>query len=148
MGITGIPPSYAAFEAWSRAYERQHFRFAESNRRVGSSTRDLFTRWFPRVFTPMVRYSIYAMLDDDMIAAFGFPKPLPFTRPLLRLGLKARARAVGLLPPLREPHFFTDDRNRTHPEGYRISELGPTRLVAAERHRRGAAAGRETLHTD
>jgi hypothetical protein len=135
MGIADIPPSYAAFEEWSRAYERRHFRFAESNRRVGSSTRDLFTRWFPRVFTPVIRYSIYAMLDDEMIAAFGFPKPLPFTRGLLRCSLRMRGRAAGWLSPLREPHFFTDDRNRTHPEGYRISELGPTRLVAEE-HRR------------
>jgi len=66
MGITGIPHSYEAFEAWSRDYERRHFRFAESNGRVGSSTRDLFTTWFPRLLTPAVRYGIYAMLDDDM----------------------------------------------------------------------------------
>ena len=135
MGITNIPPSYEAFEAWSRAYEREHFRFAETNQRVGSSTRDLFTRWFPRVFTPIVRYSIYAMLDDAMIAAFGFPEPLPLTRPMLRAGLKLRGRVVRWLPPRRVAHFFTDDRNRTYPEGYRISELGPPRLVAAERRR-------------
>jgi hypothetical protein len=138
IGIADIPPSYDSFEAWSRAYERQHFRFAESNRRVGSSTRDLFTKWFPRVLTPAVRYSIYAMLDDDMIAAFGFPKPLPATRPLLRFALTMRGRLVRWLPPRRQAHFFTDDRNRTHPDGYRIAELGPTRLVAAEHRRQGA----------
>jgi len=33
----------------------------------------------------------------------------------------------------RTPHFFTDSRNRTYPNGYRIGELGPPRLVAAER---------------
>ena len=49
MGIVDIPPSYEAFEAWSRAYERQHFRFAETNQRVGASTRDLFASWFPRL---------------------------------------------------------------------------------------------------
>jgi hypothetical protein len=135
MGITGIPCSYEGFEAWSRDYERRHFRFAESNGRVGSSTRDLFTTWFPRLLTPAVRYAIYAILDDDMIAAFGFPRPLPLTRPLLRLGLKARGRVVRWLPPRREAHFFTDDLNRTHPAGYRIAELGPTKLVAAERRR-------------
>jgi hypothetical protein len=135
MGITDIPSSYQAFEAWSRAYEREQFRFAESNRRVGTSTRDLFASWAPRVLTPVVRYAIYAMLDDDMIAAFGFPKPLPFTRAMLRAALKLRGRVVRWLPPLREAHFFTDDPNRTHPEGYRIGELGPRKLVAAAQRR-------------
>ena len=135
MRITNIPASYDTFEAWSRAYERAQFRFAETNQRVGSSTRDLFVAWFPRIFTPIVRYSIYAMLDDAMIEAFGFPKPLPMTRPLLRAGLKLRGRFVRWLPARREPHFFTDSRNRTYPSGYRISELGPPRLVSAEKQR-------------
>lgn len=135
MGIADIPSSYDAFEAWSRAYERQHFRFAETNKRVGSATRDLFAAWFPRFATPIVRYSIYAMLDEVMLTSFGFPKPLPMTRPLLRGALKLRGFAVGLLPPLHAPHFFTDDRNRTHPQGYDISQLGPPRLVAAEKKR-------------
>ena len=140
MGITNIPGSYDAFEAWSRDYERQQFRFAETNQRVGASTRDLFVAWFPRIFTPLVRYSIYAMLDESMIASFGFPKPLPLTRPLLRAGLKLRGRAVRLLPARRTAHFFTDNRNRTYPESYRISELGPPRLVAADKRRAGAAS--------
>lgn len=135
MGITNIPESYDAFEAWSRAYERAQFRFAETNHRIGASTRDLFAAWFPRLFTPIVRYSIYAMLDDSMIAAFGFPRPLPLTRPLLRAALTLRGRFVRWLPARRAPHFFTDSRNRTYPRGYRISELGPPRLVAADKRK-------------
>lgn len=135
MGITDIPPSYEAFEAWSRNYERQQFRFAETNQRVGTSTRKIFESWAPRAFAPIVRYSIYAMLDDEMIAAFGFPKPLPLTRPLLRGALKLRGRVIQFLPPRKDAHFFTDDRNRTHPDGYQISELGPPKLVAAARRR-------------
>jgi hypothetical protein len=135
MGIVNIPPSYEAFEAWSRAYERQHFRFADTNQRVGTSTRDLFASWFPRIVTPFVRYSIYAMLDEAMISSFGFPQPLPLTRPALRGILKLRGRAVRWLPPRRTAHFFTDDRNRTYPAGYWISQLGPPRMVAAEKSR-------------
>jgi hypothetical protein len=143
MGIADIPGSYEAFEAWSRAYEQRQFRFAESNHRVGASTRDVFVSWFPRVLTPLVRYGIYAMLDDQMIAAFGFPRPLPFTRPLLRASLALRGRALRWFPPRRAPHFFTDNRNRTHPGGYRIAELGPPRLVAAQTRGSATAAGRE-----
>ncbi|HYV97581.1 MAG TPA: oxygenase MpaB family protein, partial [Gemmatimonadaceae bacterium] len=117
MGITNIPPSYDDFEAWSRAYEKAQFRFAETNKGIGSATRDLFVAWFPRVFTPFVRYGIYASLDDDMIRSFGFPQPLPGTRVLLRGALKARGFAIRFLPPRKKAHFFTDNRNRTHPEG-------------------------------
>jgi hypothetical protein len=140
MGIRDIPGSYHAFEEWSRAYERSQFRFAETNHRVGSSTRDLFAAWFPRLFTPLVRYSIYAMLDEAMLEAFGFPRPLPLTRPLLRASLTLRGAAVRRLPPRRRPHFFTDNRNRTYPKGYRIGGLGPPRLVAAEKRREKAEA--------
>ena len=137
MGIRDIPPSYEAFERWSREYERTHFRFTDSNHRIASATRDLFASWFPRIVTPIVRYSIYAMLDDAMIASFGFPKPLPLTRPLIRASLKLRGRALRWFPPRRKPHFFTDNRNRTHRDGYEIGRLGPPRLVAAEHRRRG-----------
>jgi hypothetical protein len=135
MGIRDIPASYDAFQEWSRAYERAQFRFAETNHRVGAATRDLFAAWFPRLLSPVVHYSIYALLDERTIAAFGFPKPLPLSRSLIRAVLKLRGRVVRCLPPRRQPHFFTDDRNRTYPRGYRISELGPPRLVAAERRR-------------
>jgi hypothetical protein len=135
MGIRDIPPSYDAFEAWSREYEREKFRFTESNQRIAQATRDLFASWFPRLVTPIVRYSIYAMLDDAMIASFGFPKPLPGTRSLLSGALKLRGRAVRWLPPRRKARFFTAVPNRTHPNGYEISKLGPPRLVAAEQRR-------------
>jgi hypothetical protein len=145
MGIVDIPASYEAFDVWRSDYERQCFRFAESNRRVGTWTRDLFASWFPRAVRPVVHQGIYAMLDDAVIVAFGFPKPLPLIRPLLRGLLKLRGVVVRWLPPRREPHFFTDDRNRTHPHGYTISELGPRRLVAADQRRRdhrSSAAGK------
>jgi hypothetical protein len=141
MGITDIPGSYEAFAQWSLAYERDRFRFADTNQRVGSSTRELFVSWFPRLAAPLVRYSIYAMLDDPMIAAFGFPRPLPLTRPLLQRALKLRGRLVRYLPARRTPHFFTDSPTRTHPNGYEIGQLGPEKLRAADARK---MAGPET----
>jgi hypothetical protein len=132
MGIVGIPASYDAFESWSRDYERRQFRFADTNRRIAVATRDLFASWFPRVTAPLVRYGIYAMLDEAMIQSFGFPRPLPLTRPLLRSLLKLRGRMVRWLPPRRTGYFFTDHHIRTYPEGYEISRLGPPKLIAAE----------------
>ena len=136
MGIRDIPPTYEAFEAWTAAYEKANFRFADTNQRIGSATRDLFASWTPSVMAPVVRYGIYALLDDDMLVSFGFPKPLPLTRPIIRRALGLRGRFIRWLPPRTAPHFFTDNPNRTHPHGYEIEKLGPPRLVAKERERR------------
>jgi hypothetical protein len=135
MGIHDVPPSFEAFADWAAAYEHRHFRFAETNRRIGTATRDLFAAWFPRLVSPAVHYGIYALLEDPLLAAFGFPKPLPLTRSVIAACLRLRGGLTGLLPPRREPHFFTDDRNRTHPDGYEIDRLGPPRLIEAERRR-------------
>jgi len=145
MGIVDIPDSYEAFESWALAYERAQFRFAETNRKIGAATRDLFASWFPRLLAPFVRCGIYAMLDDAMIDSFGVPRPVPGRRALLRSGLELRGLVVRWLPLRRIGRFFTDHRNRTHPRGYRIPDLGPPRLVAAEarRHAQGYTTYRD-----
>ena len=131
MGLKDIPPSYEAFEQFNLNYERDKFRYADSNKNVGTATRDLFASWFPRLFAPMVRHGIYAMLDERMLAAFGFPRPFPFLPPLVRFALKMRGKIVRFFPPRKQPHFFTDIRNRTYPHGYEISKLGPPRFGSA-----------------
>jgi hypothetical protein len=140
MHIRDIPPSYAEFESWARDYERRTFVYADSNHRVGSATRDLFASWAPGLLAPLVRQGIHALLDDDMLRAFGFPQPLPGLRAMLQGTLKLRGRLVRWLPPRRKPHFFTDDHNRTWPDGYEIRELGPPRLLDATA--RAEASGR------
>jgi ER-bound oxygenase mpaB/B'/Rubber oxygenase, catalytic domain len=139
MGITDIPASYEAFEAWSLAYERQTFRYTETNRKIGEATRDLFAGWYPKAFAPLVHHGIYALLDDSMIEAFGFPQPHPLLRRMVGGSLALRGRLVRFLPVRRRPNFFTDLRNRTHPKGYEIVGLGPERLREAERRKQPPA---------
>lgn len=139
MGIRDIPSSYEAYEAFAHTYEKQHFRFADSNQRIGTATRELFVSWFPRLVAPAVRASIYALLDDVLLDAFGFPKPHPLWRAMVQAGLRVRGRIVRWLPPRRSPHFFTDDPNRTHPHGYELDQLGPPNLVQAEKRQRAPA---------
>lgn len=140
MGIHDIPSTYDAFQAWAASYEQRHLQFAETNQKIGAATRDLFASWFPRVFTPFVRYGVYALLDDAMIASFGFPKPLPGTRAIVGRTLWLRGRVVRWLPARTKPNFVTDRPNRTHPQGYRISELGPPRLIEVEARKRQTSA--------
>ncbi len=140
MGIHDIPDSFDAFAAWTAAFEKRHFHYADSNRRVGTSTRDLFASWGPRLFAPIVHQAIYALLDDAMLEAFGFPRPLPGLRPLVRGALRARGRIARFLPARRAPRFFMDYPNRTYPHGYVVSELGPPRLIERDRRRAEGSA--------
>jgi hypothetical protein len=134
MAIRDIPPSPEAFEAWSLAHERAHFRYADVNRRIAESTRELFASWFPRPLRPVVRVAIYGMLDEAMLDAFGFPRPPRGVRPLLNGALRTRARVLRLFPARKRKHFFTGRPTRSWPDGYRISDIGPPPLLAeAER---------------
>lgn len=143
MGIRDIPENYDAFAQWAADFERAQFRYADSNQKIGTATRDLFASWGPRFATPLVHYAIYALLDDEMIKAFGFPEPLPGSRWLIRAALKLRGVLVRRLRAHREPRFFTDIPNRTHPEGYDLARLGPKYLqdkANAPQSRTSAAA--------
>jgi hypothetical protein len=125
MNIRDIPTDYDVFDRFNREYEREHFRFMPSNQRVGAATRELFVDWFPRPLAPMVRSAIYAMLDDPVLAAFGFPQPSSLMRRLVPRVLHWRARVLRCCPPRRRPRLRTSLRRRTYPAGYTIETLGP-----------------------
>src|SRR5262245_20363354 len=103
MNIRDVPPDFAAFEEFNRAYERDQFRFAETTQRVGTATREMFVRWFPRPFAPVVRRAIYALLDEPLREAFGFPAPSRLMRRAVPAALRWRARLVRWLPKRRRP---------------------------------------------
>ena len=125
MNINDIPASYDTFEHYNREYERQHYRFSESNYRIGVATRELFAGWVPRPLAPLVRSTIYALLDDALIEAFGFPRPSTTMRWLVPMALRLRARLLRLLPPRRRPRLRTEMRRSAYPEGYTIERIGP-----------------------
>jgi hypothetical protein len=125
MNIRDIPADYGALEAFNRDYENRHYRFTEANRRVGTATRELFVSWFPAFCAPLVRSAIHALLDDALIAAFGFRPPAPTMRRLVPAALRGRARLAGWLPARRRPRLRTLMRHPTYPQGYAIEELGP-----------------------
>ena len=73
--IREIPADFAEFRAFKADYERHHFTFAPSNRRIGRYTLDLFCSWYPAVLEPVVSRAVIAMLDPSMVRAFGFTAP-------------------------------------------------------------------------
>ena len=125
MSIKDIPAHYEALEQFNREYERQHYRYTQTNQRIGVATRELFVSWMPRPLAPVVRSVIHAMLDDSLIEAFGFPRPSPTMRRLVLTALRLRARLLRFLPKRRRPRLRTEMRRSTYPAGYRIEQLGP-----------------------
>ena len=130
MNIKQLPSDYAAFERYNLDYEKSNFRCTPTNHRIGAATRELFASWFPRILRPLVRRVIYALLDDSLIEAFGFPKPSRSIRRLVTTTMKLRALSLRWLPRRQRPLLRTEMRQRTYPNGYRIEQLGPTEIIA------------------
>ena len=95
-------------------------------RRIPIAARDLFLGWvLPKPLYGLGEPVIYAMLDDPLLEAFGFPKPPLRLRQLVHGLLRARAKMLRLLPERNRPNLRTGPRKPTYPRGYRIEHLGP-----------------------
>lgn len=125
MHIRDIPDDYQRFEAFNRSFEARHFRFSESNQRIGRASIRLMESWFPRPLRPVVKWAVYALLDDTALAAFGFPIPPRLARLAAERALRLRARILRHLPARREPVLRSKVTRRTYPKGYEIEGLGP-----------------------
>jgi hypothetical protein len=127
MGIRDVPATWQAFSRALDAYEREHFAFDAGARRVADATLELLTTFPPNHLlpAPLVRRMSYALLDEPLIKAFGFPRPNPAFRALVRAGLRARGRALRLFPPRRRPRYPRDlPQVRSYPHGYDVAALG------------------------
>ena len=97
MNIRGIPSDYGAFERFNVEYERAHFRYTESGRRVAEATRAMFLDWLvPRPLHRLGAPVVHALMDEPLLAAFGFPEPGPriaSTRSRRSAGIRSSARA-------------------------------------------------------
>ncbi|MBZ8181637.1 oxygenase MpaB family protein [Oscillatoria salina] len=129
MEIKNIPPNYTAFEQFNLEYERENFHYSATNRQVGEATIKMFLGWFPSWLSPVLRPGVYAMLDEKMLDAFGFPHPSPQMRSLVENSLKLRGNLVRILPPRTQPEFFTDSQLRSYPQGYKLTDLGPKKML-------------------
>lgn len=125
MNIRAIPERYEDLENYNLDYERDKFRYAPSNERVGNATLDMFAAWFPRLSRPLVRRAMFALMDEPLLQGFGFRRPGRFMRWLVEGSLRLRAHAVRWLPARRHPCLRTAMSHRSYPSGYQVSALGP-----------------------
>ena len=126
MAIRDIPESYDDFERFNVEFERERFGYTDAGHRVAAATRDLFLGWFPGLPKAVGRPMIYALLDEPLLDALGFPRPSARVRRLAETTVRARSRAVRGLPARRTPRLRTLERHRSYRDGYRIEELGPS----------------------
>jgi hypothetical protein len=127
MAIREIPESFDDFERFNVEYEQERFRRTPESERVGRATRDMFLAWFPGLPKRFGAQAIYALMDEPLLDAFGFPRPPHALRVAVETALRARARLVALLPPRRSPRLRTRRQTRTYGRRWRLEELGPTR---------------------
>ncbi len=126
MHIEDIPESFEAYERFNVEYEQTRFRYSDAARRTAEATRDVFLSWLlPKPLWKLGEPFVYALMDDKLCTAFGFPKPSPVMRGLVEGTLRMRARLVRILPERRRPFSRSEMRHRSYPQGYRTEELGP-----------------------
>jgi len=125
MGITEIPESLEAFEQFNRDYEYEHFQYVLSNRRVADNTIRILAEMYPAVLRPLVREGVYAMIDEPLRKAFGYPKAHWMMQVGARFGLTLLSKIVRYMPPRLEPFSLTKIPSVSHPQGYEIEQLGP-----------------------
>ena len=125
MAITEIPADIDEFERFNVAYERERFEVTAAGQRVAEATRAMFLAWFPGLPRRLGEHVISAMLDEPVLDAFGFRRPSPQMRRAVAGALRARSRALRMLPPRRRPRLRTEMRRRTYGRHYELEALGP-----------------------
>ena len=129
MKIANIPTTYAEFARYNLDYECHNFVSADSNRRVGNSTLNLFLSWFPAFSRPLLKPCVRALFDERSLEAFGWSNPSPWIRSLVESTLKLRGKTAKLLLPRQKPDFYTDSKLKSYPHGYELEDLGPTKML-------------------
>lgn len=130
MGIREIPLELAGMMRWNQSYEAAHFQFADTNRQIAETTRDLLLGFYlPRWLLGAGRPVVYAFLDRRLRESMGFPDVPGWLRRSVMGAMRFRAGVLRWLPPRRTARLLTQIPRPTYPEGYRIDELGNFRTV-------------------
>ena len=85
----------------------------------------MFLAWFPGLPRQFGSRAIYALMDERLLDAFGFPRPPRALRTAVESALRARGRVVAFLPPRRSPRLRTRRRTRTYGREWQLEALGP-----------------------
>jgi hypothetical protein len=128
MGIRELPETYEAMERFNIEYERKTFRYTPESERVSRATLKVLVGFLPPLpfVGELACQGVYALLDEPLRQAVGFPAAHPLVQAAVEAAFRARALALRHLGPVTtEPQYVTKRRFATYPNGYKIAELGP-----------------------
>jgi hypothetical protein len=127
MGIRDIPETFGAFANLLDRYETDHFAKDVASRAVADATLQLFTTFPLNRLAPrwLVNRFAYAVMDDRLLNAFGYPHPSRIDRTLARAALRIRGRYVRTRPPRMQARYSRQmPQVRSYPDGYDVNQLG------------------------
>jgi hypothetical protein len=125
MGIKDLPDDYAGFSRLLDAYEAEHFRPDRKTRAVADATLDLLVSFYPRPLAPAVDLFARSLMDDHLLAAFGYRRPPAVVRWLSRRALRLRGQVIARLPARRRPTYARDlARVKSYPNGHLVARIG------------------------
>ena len=140
MGIKDLPDDFAGFSRLLDTYEAEHFTPDRKTRAVADATLELLTSFYPKALAPAVDAFARSLMDDHLLAAFGYRKPSAPVRWASRSALRLRGRLIARLPARRRPTYARDlARVTSYPNGHIVARLGtfpetmPSDDVLAER---------------
>jgi ER-bound oxygenase mpaB/B'/Rubber oxygenase, catalytic domain len=125
MAIREIPATLEELERFNVEFERERFAYTDEGHRVARAMVAMFVGKIPGLPLRLGARGVHALLDEPLLDALGLPRPTSVERRAAQAALRARARAVRLLPPRRRPRLRTAMRRRTYPSGHRVEALGP-----------------------
>lgn len=98
MGLSDIPPTKAAFDAFIEGYKQRHFKPCAASAQVAQDTLRVGQAWLPWPLKGLVAPVVYSLFDDDalFLAAPGrYAQPHLPRQPLQHRAAQAGAPAAG-----------------------------------------------------
>lgn len=124
MNIKDVPQSIEELERYNVEFERKNFHYSEPTRRTAEGGLAMFLHWVPFFARPAARWVLYAMMDELLLEACGFPKPPGWLRKAVQASLKGRTLAARYLPKRKKPRLRTAFHHRAYPHGYELEKVG------------------------
>ncbi len=125
MNLKDVPQTLQEFEEYNIRYEREHFRFAPSNREIADKTIDLMLGFYvPKWLFGLGRPFVFALLDDPLREALHIRNVSRLRKWIARKGLAVHAFFHRISREPKEPVLGTTRKRPSYPEGYQIEELG------------------------
>lgn len=129
MGLTGIPASKPAFDAFVRDYEAREFVPDEASRRVADATVAIMAAWLPAPLRGLVKPAAACLVRPQFRHAAMFPEPSPLLNAVLRGVLKLRRAVKRVVSIERYPFLMADKHYRSYPQGMPpVEQIGPAAL--------------------